>query len=90
MSNLTIYPIFLLFMAILSLVSGIGALWTIRNQRAGWLTTFIWIVFAGSLATGFITFGLFTYVTGGSELIAFAVGGLGIAAVILVSGLAVM
>ncbi len=90
MPNLTIYPIFLFLMALLAIVSGIGVFWTIRKQRAGWFTTFIWMVFSASISAGFITFGLFTYVTGGNEVTAISMGGLGIVAVILVCALSIL
>ena len=90
MDNLSIYPLFLFMMALLAIISGFGALWTIRNRRDGWLTTVIWVVFSSSISTGFITFGLFTYMTRGNEIVAIGIGGLGMAAVILVSALASM
>jgi hypothetical protein len=90
MSPLFIFPMVLFAMAVLALLSGIGALWTIRHKRAGKFTTFIWSIFSGSISIGFMTFAIFVYVTQSNEPLAIGIALVGILAVIGAGRLAIL
>lgn len=82
MPPLFIFPTVLFAMAVLALFSGIGTLWTIRHKRAGIFTAFIWSIFSGSIAIGFMTFAIFIYVTQSNAPLAIGIALAGILAVI--------
>jgi hypothetical protein len=90
MSSLFIFPMVLFATAILALLSGIGVLWTMRHQRAGKLTTFIWSIFSGSISIGFMTFAIFIYVTQYNEPLAVGIAFAGILVVIGAGRLAML
>ena len=81
-SPLFIFPMILFTMAMLALLSGIGVLWSIRHKRTGKFTIFVWSMFSGSISIGFITFGIFVYITQHNEPLAIGIAIGGILAVI--------
>lgn len=90
MSPLFIFPMVLFAMAVLALLSGIAVLWTIRQQRAGKLTIFIWSIFSGSISIGFMSFAIFVYVTQYNEPLAVGIAFAGILVVIGAGRLAML
>ena len=79
---LFIFPMLLFMLAMLALVSGIGVIYILRNKRAGHFTTFIWIIFSASISMGFMTFGMFVYVTQHNDVLAIGISVIGMLAVL--------
>lgn len=89
-SPLVIFPMLLFFLAVLALFSGIGVIYALRNQRAGVFTAFMWAIFSASISMGFITFGMFVYLTQHDEPLAFVISAVGILAVLGAARLATL